>query len=193
MEQVPRPTVDEVEKYLKQWDGLPNYVMQEKSLNKLFLKVMPENKSIDDILIKASTLNDFYSTNIYYIFAVALHIKELDIDERLKKGDASLVDDIAQNVIAGKKFYFYSFASKYCSHHQPLKYPIYDSYVEKVLMYFKKKDRFDNFKKDDLKNYCRYKEVLENFAKYYGIDKYNLKDLDRYLWQIGKEHFKKKY
>lgn len=28
---------------------------------------------------------------------------------------------------------FYSFASKYCSHHNPLDYPIYDIYVDEVL------------------------------------------------------------
>ena len=33
---IPTPSIDEVEKYLKKWDSLENYVLQENSLNKLF-------------------------------------------------------------------------------------------------------------------------------------------------------------
>ena len=39
---IPEPTVKEVEKYLKKWEGLENYVLQEKSLNKLFHKKRPK-------------------------------------------------------------------------------------------------------------------------------------------------------
>ncbi len=87
---IPEPTVKEVEKYLKKWEGLENYVLQEKSLNKLFHKTYLENKEIEEILIKASCLNDFYSTNIFSIFPVAKHILKLDIDERLRQGDLKL-------------------------------------------------------------------------------------------------------
>ncbi len=192
MKNIPRPTKKEVEKYLKKWDSLENYVLQEKSLNKLFFKTYPNNKDISDILIKASSLNDFYSTNIFSIFTVAKHIYELNIDTRLKKGDTTLVNDIAKIKIKGKKKNFYSFATKYCSHHFPEIYPIYDNYVEKVLMYFKKKDRFYNFKKADLKDYTQYKDILISFREFYKIEEYNLKDIDRYLWQVGKKYFPSK-
>ena len=152
-----------------------------------------ENKEIDDILIKASSLNDFYSTNIFSIFSVAKHILSLNIDERLRKGDTTLVNDIANVEINGIKKCFYSFASKYCSHHNPIEYPIYDSYVEKILLYFGKNDKFYEFKKEDLKFYDKYKAILLEFKKFYNIDKYTLKDIDRYLWQLGKEYFKKDY
>lgn len=92
------------------------YVLQERSLNKLFIETFPNNTKIEDILIKASALNDFYSTNIFSIFPVAKHILSLNIDERLKAGDTSLVSEIASVEINGKKKVFYSFA-KYCSHH----------------------------------------------------------------------------
>ena len=36
MLEIPRPCKKEVEKYLKRWDSLENYVLQESSLNKLF-------------------------------------------------------------------------------------------------------------------------------------------------------------
>ena len=31
------------------------------------------------------------------------------------------------------------------------------------------------------------------FSDFYGIDEYNLKDIDRYIWQLGKEYFPKNY
>ena len=93
--QLPLPTPHEVNKYLKLWDSLENYVLQEKALDKLFFDVCPKNNNIEDILIKCCTLNDFYSTNIFSIFPVAKHILKLNIDERLKNGDTSLVNDIA--------------------------------------------------------------------------------------------------
>lgn len=189
---IPTPCNDEVARYLKLWDELENYVLQERSLDKLFKDRFPYNKEIEDILIKASTLNDFYSTNIFSIFPVAKHILALDIDERLQAGDPTLVSDIAVVEISGKMKNFYSFASKYCSHHNQEQYPIYDSFVEKVLMHFQKRDKFRRFHLDDLKDYPTFKEILLGFADYYGID-YGLKDLDRYLWQVGKEYFPKKY
>lgn len=190
---LPTPSKNEVEKYLKKWDSLENYVLQESSLNKLFFYTYPNNDNIDDILIKCSSLNDFYSTNIFSIFPVAKHIFNLKIDERVKNGDPTVVNDISKITINGKTKNFYSFATKYCSHHFPYTFPIYDSYVEKVLLYYKKHDKFMNFNKDDLKNYGFFKKILLEFKKYYKIDEYNLKDIDRYLWQLGKEYFPKKY
>lgn len=190
---IPVPNEKEVEKYLKKWDSLENYVLQESALDKLFYKTYPNNTDINDILIKASSLNDFYSTNIFSIFPMAKHIFQLNIDERLQNGDETLVNDIAKIRINGKDKYFYSFATKYCSHHFPTIFPIYDSYVEKILLYFKKKDNFAQFKREDLKDYKLFKDTLIKFKKYYNIDEFNLKDIDRYLWQLGKDYLPKKY
>lgn len=193
MIEIPTPCKEEVNKYLNLWDSLENYVLQESSLNKLFFDTYPYNNDINDILIKASSLNDFYSTNIFSIFPVAKHILKLNIDERLKIGDVSLVNDIAVININGKDKNFYSFATKYCSHHFPTLFPIYDNYVARILMYFSKKDGFYKFKSEDLKDYEKFKKILIEFKKFYELDDYNLKDIDRYLWQLGKEYFPKKY
>lgn len=190
---IPTPSKKEVIKYLDKWDSLENYVLQEQSLDKLFLETYPKNTDIRDILIKASSLNDFYSTNIYSIFPVAKHICKLNIDKRLNIFDETLVNDIALIEINGKEKNFYSFATKYCSHHNPIEYPIYDGYVEKILLHFCKQDNFSKFKKDDLKDYKKFKQTLLDFKKYYDIDEYNLKDIDRYIWQLGKEYLPKKY
>ena len=68
---IPTPTTEQVEYYLGEWDALESYHLQEDALDKLFFKLCPNNTDITDILLKVSTLNDFYSTNIYSIYPVA--------------------------------------------------------------------------------------------------------------------------
>lgn len=189
------PTPDEkaVHVYLKEWKTLENYILQEKSLGLLFNKLCPDNTKIENVLLKVSALNDFYSTNIFDTFTVSKHILNCKIDADLKKGEINLVNKIAPVTISGKTRNFYSFASKYCSHHNPETYPIYDSYVEKMLMHFKKKDKFASFKKDDLKNYERFLGVIREFMKYYKLSLFSLREIDIYLWLAGKEYFPNKY
>lgn len=190
---IERPCREQVLFYLDEWYKQENYVLQENALDKLFFDTYPTNTDINDILIKAASLNDFYSTNIFSIFAVAEHIRSLDIDSRLQNGDASLVDEIAGITINGKEKRFYSFASKYCSHHKPTLFPIYDSYVDTILRFFKKRDEFYSFADEELKIYSKFIEVLNAFQQFYMLDEFNKKELDRYLWQLGKRYFPRKY
>lgn len=190
---IPKPSIEQVELYLSAWNNLENYHLQEDALDKLFFKLCPKNKDISDILLKVVALNDFYSTNIFSVYPVAKHILLSDIDERLNAGDVTLVSDIQKVTINSTERNFYSFATKYCSHHKPLDYPIYDSYVEKMLCYFRDCDGFASFKTIDLKNYETYKEMLIDFRLFYGLEKYNLKQIDKYMWQLGKKFFPKSY
>lgn len=194
MANIPTPNKRIIEEYLTKWDNLEDhYIWQESSLDKLFHKDYKKNTDLNEILIKCSCLNDFYSTNIFLIYPVAKNIYDLKIDERLKDGDPSLVNDIAHVTISGKEKVFYSFASKYCSHHNNIEFPIYDYFVDRMLMYFKSKDKFAKFTKEDLKDYIKFKNILIQFKKFYNIDEYNLRDIDKYLWIAGKEYFPKKY
>ena len=185
------PSVKDAEWFIEYWNELPSYSNQEKALDKLFMDICRRNDNIEDILIKCSSLNDFYSTNIFDIHTVAQHILSLHIDERLKDGDLSLVNDIAHVEVNGKDHFFYSFATKYCSHHQPEQYAIYDNYVEKVLlsMNSRKHKPFANFKREDLKDYETYMSVIKAFQERFGLMGYNIKQLDQYLWQLGKWYF----
>ena len=190
---IPKPTNEQVDYYLKKWNSLENYQLQENALDKLFFSLCPNNTDISDILLKVSTLNDFYSTNIFSVYPVAKQILSLNIDERLNAKDVTLVEDIKRVSINGQEHNFYSFASKYCSHHKPLAYPIYDSYVDRVLRYFRDRDAFSTFAGENLKNYILFKDILIAFQKYYGLETYNLKLIDKYLWLLGKDYFPKKY
>lgn len=191
---IKKPSSTEIEFYLNKWGSLENYALQENSLKKLFTKTYPLNSDINDVLIKVCALNDFYSTNIFSPFTVAKHIVKLQIDGHLNSDNFEIVNKIANVEMNGGKIKnFYSFATKYCSHHKPTVYPIYDSYVEKILIYFKKKDKFSNFSKEDLRLYPLYRNILLDFRSFYKLQKYNLKQIDQYLWQLGKQHFPKKY
>ena len=41
----------------------------------------------------------------------------------------------------------------------------------------------------DLRDYNRFVEVLDEFKKFYNLEDYSVKQLDMYLWQLGKEYF----
>ena len=188
---IPKPNTSNVQARLNEWAALSKYVDQEKSLDKLFT-TFNSNTDLIDVLIKVSCLNDFYSTNIFSVYDVAKHIRSIrNLNSRLVAGDLTLVNEIADVKSLNKTFY--SFASKFCSHHEPDKFPIYDYYVEKVLMYFKVKGSFDKFKKENLKEYRRFYAILENFRKFYSLTNFTIKEIDRYLWLTGKQYFPRKY
>lgn len=191
---VAHPNAHEIKKYLKKWDSLENYKAQENALNKLFLKIYPNNTEIDEVLIKVSTLNDFYSTNIFSPYTVARHIIALKIDERLQAEDITLVEDITKVTMEnGKTRNFYSFATKYCSRHKPLVFPLYDSYIDKVLRLLRTQDNFCTFKTNELKEYTKFNHILKRFREFYNLENYSVKDIDKYLWLLGREKLPNKY
>ena len=187
------PTPDVVQQFLTTWDGLDNYALQERSLALLFQTFCPRNTTLEHVLLKVSALNDFYSTNIFNTYAVARHIVGLNIDPLLAKADKVLVNALAQVPIGGKIRNFYSFATKYCNHHRSDDYPIYDQYVEKMLLYFGKADRFTEFTKPELKQYDRFLEIILAFRSHYGLTAFSLRQIDIYLWLGGKRAFPPKY
>lgn len=188
---IPTPCASEVEKYLEQYrtsEKLQHYRIQEEVLQKL-REITPSNTVESEVLLKVTALNQFYSTNIFAVYDMAKHIVALNIDERLKKGDETLVNEIATVEIGGKQRSFYSFATKYCVLHNPTDFAIYDSKVERVLQHFRKQDKFSTFSKDDLRNYPEFKRILLDFRRFYQLENYSLRDFDRYLWLLGKAYF----
>lgn len=205
-----KPSLQEAEKYFRVWNSLPNYKAHEEALSFLFREEdspFVKNDNLKSIIIKASALNDFYSTNIYRIYDIANKIVSIeDFDSRLQEGELDLVDDFRKicykyykqvekdNRIDVKKevkcIDHYSFATKYCSHHQPEKFPIFDSYVEKVLLGLRSMypDIF-NFKNNDLRTYKKYAQILDTLKNHFGLMSLSYKSLDRYLWQLGKRYY----
>jgi hypothetical protein len=179
-----------VDTYLRQFRKDRRYFIADEALLKLFA-AFPSNKELEHVLLKISVLNDLYGTNIYATFQMAEHIQALDIDEDLERGSPEIVDRIANATFSEKPRRVYSFATKYCSWHDQQSYPIYDSFVEKVLVEYRNRDAFHDFKKADLRKFRVYKDVLQALQRRYGLERYSFKELDKALWLLGKEYFKK--
>lgn len=172
-----------VAKYLEKWSSYRNGKMedQEKALQKLF-ELFPDNSSLEGVLLKASCLNSFYSTNIKDIHAVGKVIFDLQIDSRLNSNDLSLVDDIAENTKlkceSGRREF--SFASKYCSFHKPESYPIYDSRNKALLNYYSDELSLNRRKLDS--NYSEYTKIINKYKKEFALEKFSFKEIDRFNW-----------
>lgn len=176
-----------IEKYLYNWKGNTKLQDIDKTLNILFNEDFKTNVFLEHILVKVCTLNSLYSTQIFDTYGVAKHIYELEIDDELNNNNLDLVNKIALCKLGDKEKNFYSFASKYCAHHKPTAYSIYDSFVELALCTLNKKDPFAEFKKPDLKHYPTFIKVIKLFIEKNNLQNYSLSEVDKYLWLIGKE------
>ena len=183
-----QPTIEAINNAVINFDN--EYRDVEASIESVFGNY-PSNDNFRNVLIKTVMLNQLYNTQIYGVVEVAKHIVSLNIDTRLKNKDLSIVKGITEININGKLRRNYSFATKYCSWHYPNVYCIYDSYVEEALWNFSKEFHFSNFKRMELKEYPIFIRVLDDFRIYFSLNKVSKKDMDKYLWFIGKELLKK--
>ena len=118
---------------------------------------------------------------------VAKHITDLGIDPNLKAGKAEIVDRIAEVRLRGGKIYhFFSFASKYCSRHNPTEYPLYDKNVEACLWYYRKQDSFDKFRRWGF-DYPEFKRRVNAFRDFYGLTSFTFKQIDKFLFTEGRK------
>ena len=184
-----KPTKQLIEKYGKQFEQKNS---EDEEAIKELCKIFPGNKDYKGVLLKSIVINKLYSTQIIAIKNVARHIFDLDIDARLNQGDVQVVDQIAKLTINGKGRRNYAFATKYCSFHNPSSYPIYDSFVDKVLRAYQRQDRFSPQPLGNLKDYRRFKEVLQEFVNFYGLGKPSARELDYFLYGFGNEKFAKR-
>lgn len=198
--EIASPTRQAVLDYLDKWEQAPNHKVQEEALDLLFGKLFPLNTNLNEVLLKCSSLDGLYSTNIFKAYPLALHIVKLDIDARLASGDAQLVNDISRGhgirTKSGKENRVLSFASKYCSRYNPEAFPTYDHYVEELLLLFQAKDGFSDFdyrkEEEALRDYPTFKKAVADFRKKYGLEEFSFAQLDRYLWLLGKDSYTKK-
>jgi hypothetical protein len=181
------PSTHEVKKYIALWNGgEKKFSKIDSAINYLFMKY-PKNDDINTIFLKCAVIDNIYHTNIsqyHNIYDLAEHICNKNVDKKLTAGDDSAVEIIAEYKNS------FSFATKFCSFHNPVQYPIYDSFVCYALEYFNKIDKF--IKKIEVKPYSNFKHAIDEFINYYGLDAENYcyakyKAIDIYLWFIGKD------
>ena len=172
-----------VKKYLDKWYTYRDSKMleQEYALSTLFQHFY-QNNNLQNVLVKVSCLNDFYSTNIRDTYSVAKVIYQLNIDRRLQNGDLTLVDDIVsaieKNCKSGRREY--SFASKYCSFHCPDVYPIFDSRNEEILREYRKDINISPFTLR--KSYKEYVKIINKYREIFGLECFSYKEIDRFNW-----------
>lgn len=206
-----------------------NYREQEKvvenifSENGVFAKLGRENLQ-QIVLLKVSVLDSFYSTNLakFGIYEVAKHITKLEqkdqIHQKIRNANPqnyNELKDIVKQIAEckrkdDKKKVFYSFATKYCFHHNQNAFRIYDSFVREVLVFFNngKSDtsnakfnipsklvgtnfygkKLTNKELKDYDTYNTFLQAIDEFAKHYGLENENTRDLDHFLWILGKEN-----
>ena len=194
-----KPSKNEMDRISALWEKEPSYMHYKYEVSALewLFKSYPNNTNLNEIIIKVACLDRLYSTNItksYKIPQVAQKILESGFDDRVQKGDITLVDDIASlgktqiEGQGGKQIL--SFASKYCVWHNDCIYKkddfvIIDSIVKTKLKEFNEQYPFAKFSKKDFKDYKKYKEILEKFREFFGLE-CSFRDIDRYLWRLGK-------
>ena len=186
------PSVAEIERCKKAWEK-DDYFLAEKVLRLTFQGDGKHLRLTDaDLLAQTALLNALYRVNIFDIYSVSEHYKAVakngGMEKRLKEGDLSLVEDLSMVTTRnGKVRHCYSFATKFCSFHNPEKFPIYDSVVSDMLYNLNKKDGFSKFSKTDLKDYSKYVGVIRDFQKKYNLTEASFWEIDKMLWINGKK------
>ena len=198
MKEIKKPTVKQVEKFLKGMEYMEKTVpwrayKPQRDFIENYFRGHPQNNNLDNVLAKSYLLDSLYNTNIARFsgdqdrmiqIANRIVCKKTNFDHRLKQEDFELVNEIAGYGAKGE-YVNYSFATKYCSLHSPMKYSIYDSNVGEALWYFQGKDQAFNFKRYRLQDYPRYADIIKEFKEHYGLKKFDLTKIDRYLWLVG--------
>ena len=178
-------SITDVNKRIEQFDKENGPI--EWLLTQLF-RQFRSNTDLSEVLLKTKVLNLLYSTRIGDVNTVASHIVGLGgIDALLSAGSPDAVGLIANVQIKHRNFCFYSFATKYCSWHNPAAYPIYDKHVDTCLWFYKKQDPSATFLHQELWNYSIFLKVVSAFRNSYGLDSFTFKQLDKFLFYHGEE------
>ena len=162
---------------------LPDYALQEKVLADIFTKY-PNNTTLAEVILKVNLLNAFYSTGILDVDTVARHIVTQHVDTDIQNGNVAVIDKIARVKHNGKCWNHFSFATKYCSFHQPQKFPIFDSFIAECFSQLSKNNYFQKeFSKNTIRNdYSDFKKFYDEFMTKQPALPQDYKEVDRYLW-----------
>jgi hypothetical protein len=178
-----KPNPEFVAKYTKK--NINNSFKIVDSTLSLLFTTFPNNREIEHILIKVSTLNDLYATRIYAVGSLAYNIQRLNIDPLLEEENLSCVDLIDKNGL--EKRSVYSFATKYCSWHKPDIFPIFDQYVAAILWHFSNHELNQALPESALRNYSTFCNLLLSYRQHFGLMDFSIKEIDKFLWSYGKE------
>ena len=172
-------------------DTLERHSLEEGNLihDKLSLlfETFSDNTNLHDVLIKVACVNKIYSTAILNLKPVVDKIVEVHINIDSDIDFVKLVDEISIVEWKNYKRKNLSFASKYVHFLSKKKTPIYDSYIWILIKAYLNKGK-RNFSFQPPNNYIEFYNEFNKLKKQFPIlDKYNNYQIDKFLWQYGKE------
>jgi len=178
------PTAERIKAACEKFDR--DNELTEQSLAELF-RQYPGNDDPRHVLLKVVAINSLYHTSIFAVETVARHIQanSKEIDSALAAGSPEAVNLIAKVTIQGRKYNFFSFATKYCSWHNPEAYPIYDARVDHYLCVLQQQTPFSGFHHADLWDYPKFRKVMIAFRDTYKLGEFAFKEIDKFLWLEG--------
>jgi hypothetical protein len=146
-----------------------------------------------DVLAKVSIIKTLYATPLYDVFSMANHVIKIEgFDYMLRYGDKEVVNRVRSghgirvNKI-GKEIDFYSFATKYCSFHNPNVYPIYDNLVVDLLLALNQHYGWNAKRyKSELLNYSVYVNIIDKCLQSLVLTNISYKMADKGFWVFAK-------
>ena len=164
------------------------------SLTKLFNSLSDETNEYE-VSIKVAALNQIYSTAIQYIDPVVKKIvSEIDsshasytFDQYVQKVDS--ISTVSWVNPSTKEKYTrcnLSFSSKYIHFLSNRKTPIYDSYIWIVMIGYLKQKNHAKYNFNPPESYAIFYEIFTLFKDLFGLGSYSNYDVDKFLWQYGK-------
>ncbi len=172
------------------------------------------NNKLEIVLAKVVVLNEFYSTQLnsnppieikkdhsYHmdVVSMAKHIIAWDkFDEYCCSADIEKRQEAVNYIRCGDSDYrepyhkeAYSFATKYCSWHNPNGFPIVDSYSRGMIYYLNRNLNFYKrvLTQESLNVYSVFCEAYDALSLYLqNRDKqFEYRDIDKFLWYYGKK------
>jgi hypothetical protein len=181
---LPSPTFYLVKEECNAFDDDSSTQLGEEALRQL-REQFPLNADPSRVLLKILVLNKLYNARVddVDVFLFARHIAGLDVDSFLNRGSLDVVRLIWDCPSLGKKYY--SFATKFCSWHNPTAYPIYDGNVDVCLWSYKKQYQFATFHRQDLGYYEKLVGIVDEFRHRFDLNGFTYREIDKFLWRSG--------
>lgn len=171
-----------LKKYLDIFAGQEMCFINDTRNLELFEK-NPLNTNADEVRTKLSALKDDPELKqLSGLDVMVDHILKLNIDDRLQRGDLSLVEDIATITINGNQYHFLHFASAYCNLHRPDVYPIYS---DQHLDFYREYIKVNNLPLDPekLNTYSVFSSALDDLLTRQGVKgKMNYLHIRKFGW-----------
>jgi hypothetical protein len=181
---VETPNAERVKAACEKYDRENELV--EQSLAEL-VRQYPHHTDPRHILLKVVAVNALEHTHILAVDAVARHIHaDIEkIDKAIASGSPEVIEQIAKVAIQGKKYNLYSFATKYCSLHNPQAYPVYDLRVDHYLCQLQAQHPFTAFHHAELCDYGKFIAIMTAFRKFHHLGAFSFKEIGKFIHLQG--------